>query len=69
LRPRANADNQLDDFAGGTDLREDELLAHVAAGTDIWTALAAGSEEETPTNYGRLATLVLAVRVLGAQFA
>jgi len=30
------------------DEREEELLTHLAAGTDIWTALAALPDEEKP---------------------
>ena len=51
------------------DPREDELLTHIAAGTDIWTALAATSEDEQPPKSGCLTVVVLAVGVLWAVFA
>ena len=35
------------------DRRETELLTHLAAGTDIWTVLAALPDEEKPTRRPR----------------
>jgi hypothetical protein len=51
------------------DAREDELLTHVAAGTDIWTALAATSDDEQPPKSGCLTVVALAVGVLWTMFA
>ena len=50
------------------DLQEDELLTHVAAGTDIWTALAATSEDEQPPKSGCLRVVVLTVGGLWVVF-
>lgn len=44
-----------------------QMDTHIAAGTDIWTALAATSDDEQPPKSGCLG--VLAVGVLWALFA
>jgi len=41
------------------DPRETELLTHLAAGTDIWTALAALPEDEKPARKPRGCLLVV----------
>jgi hypothetical protein len=50
------------------DPREEELLTHVAAGTDIWTALAATSEDEQPPKSGCLTVIVMVALVVGSLF-
>jgi len=49
------------------DPREEELLTHVAAGTDIWTALAATSEDEQPPKSGWLGGSVGRIDDQGGQ--
>jgi hypothetical protein len=51
------------------DPREEELITHVAAGTDIWTAIAATSDDESPPKSGCLTVVVLVVGVLWAVLA
>jgi hypothetical protein len=48
------------------DPRDDELLIHLAAGTDLPTALAATSGDEPPPNTGCLTIVVMAVAVIWA---
>jgi hypothetical protein len=50
------------------DPHEKELLTHVAAGMDIWTALAATSEDEQPPKSGCLTVLLVAAGILWAFF-
>jgi hypothetical protein len=44
--------DQAGTYTCDMDPREDELLTHVAAGTDIWSGLTATSEDEQPPKSG-----------------
>ncbi len=63
------AENRLTGHTADMDPREEELLSQVAAGTGIWTALAATSYDDQPPKSGCLTVIVLAVGVLWALFA